>query len=191
MDRQEIKNILECMVFASEKPLKISKISEILNLEEKIVKNIMLELTQDISYRGLQIMEIGGGYKIMTKPEYSFFVKEVCSRTTKLSQSALETLAIIAYRQPITKPEIEQLRGVNCDGVIDTLLERGLLKIVGRKEVAGRPFIFGTTEKFLLYFGLKNLKDLPPLQEFESKLSELQQPEHEIDRLDTKVAVNA
>jgi len=152
MDRQEVKNILECMIFASEKPLSISKMSGILNLEEKEVKEILAELKNDFKPRGLQLIEVGGGYKIMTKPQYSFFVKEVCSHTTRLTQSALETLAIVAYCQPATKPEIEHLRGVNCDGVIDTLLERGLLKIVGRKDVVGKPFLFATTDKFLLYF---------------------------------------
>jgi segregation and condensation protein B len=130
----------------------------------------MGELIQEYKVRntGLLIVEIANGYQMVTNPEYAEWVKKFRSShmSSRLSIPALETLAIIAYRQPIIRAEIEQIRGVNSDSAIRTLLEKRLIKILGRKEVPGRPFLYGTTREFLQYFGLKDLTELPTLKEF-------------------------
>ena len=124
--------------------------------------------------RGLQLVEVAGGYQITTRPEYHDWVRELLDpRTpTRLSIQALETLAVIAYKQPVTLPEIIDLRGVKSGGVIKTLLEKRLIRITGRKEVVGRPMLYGTTKEFLLQFGLKDLAELPKIEEFAEVLGE-------------------
>ena len=124
--------------------------------------------------RGLQLVEVAGGYQITTRPEYNDWVRELLDpRTpTRLSIQALETLAVIAYKQPVTLPEIIDLRGVKSGGVIKTLLEKRLIRITGRKEVVGRPMLYGTTKDFLLQFGLKDLAELPKIEEFAEVLGE-------------------
>jgi segregation and condensation protein B len=119
--------------------------------------------------RGVLVEDVAGGVRLATRPEIAGWLRRFfdVSGGTKLSMAALETLAIIAYRQPITGPEIQELRGVSAAGVLKTLLERRLVRIVGRKEVVGKPFLYGTTKEFLVHFGLNSLKDLPPLEEFE------------------------
>ncbi|HEV7784273.1 MAG TPA: SMC-Scp complex subunit ScpB, partial [Thermoanaerobaculia bacterium] len=119
--------------------------------------------------RGVLVEDVAGGVRLATRPEVVGWLRRFfdISGGTKLSMAALETLAIIAYRQPITGPEIQELRGVNPAGVIKTLLERRMIRIVGRKEVVGKPFLYGSTREFLVHFGLNSLKDLPPLEEFE------------------------
>ena len=124
--------------------------------------------------RGLQLVEVAGGYQITTRPEYNDWVRELLDpRTpTRLSIQALETLAVIAYKQPVTLPEIIELRGVKSGGVVKTLLEKRLIRITGRKEVVGRPMLYGTTKQFLLHFGLKDLDELPKIEEFAEVLGE-------------------
>jgi segregation and condensation protein B len=119
--------------------------------------------------RGVMADEVGGGVRLVTRPELNDWLRRFfeSSGSSKLSMAALETLAIVAYRQPVTAPEIQELRGVNPSGVLKTLLERHLIRIAGRKDVVGKPFLYTTTREFLVHFGLKNLKDLPPLEEFE------------------------
>jgi len=119
--------------------------------------------------RGVMIDEVGGGVRLVTRPELHDWLRRFfeSSGSSKLSMAALETLAIVAYRQPVTAPEIQELRGVNPSGVLKTLLERHLIRIAGRKDVVGKPFLYTTTREFLVHFGLKSLKDLPPLEEFE------------------------
>jgi segregation and condensation protein B len=113
-------------------------------------------------------VEVADGYQMVTNPDFSMWVKKFknINQSSKLSPPTLETLAIIAYKQPITKLEIDQLRGVNSDGAVKSLLDKRLIKIVGKKETPGRPFLYGTTKEFLQYFGLKNLSDLPPINDF-------------------------
>ena len=120
--------------------------------------------------RSFEILEIAGGYEVATKKEFApwIFKIELQKKAKQVTQSALETLSILAYKQPITRAEIEELRGVDATGVVNTLTERGLIKIVGKKEVPGRPFLYGTTEKFLEHFGLKNLQDLPNIEEIKN-----------------------
>lgn len=168
MEKNQYKNIIETLLFVATKPVRLTELAEVIGISIDDVKNLLEELKEEYKDRGLQIIQIAGGYQLATKPEYSEYVKKFTSSPpTKLSKPATETLAIIVYRQPITKPEIEKLRGVNVDGVINTLLEKKLIKISGRKEVPGRPFLFVTTPEFLSYFGINSLSDLPKLSDAE------------------------
>jgi segregation and condensation protein B len=167
-DRGE-KAVLEVILFLSGEPVILSTIKDVIELPEPEIKRLMDELI--LEYReqngGLLIVEIANGYQMVTNPEYSEWVKKFkgTQLSTKLSMPALETLSIIAYKQPIIKAEIEQLRGVNSDSAIKTLLEKRLIKVIGRKEAPGRPFLYGTTKEFLKYFGLKDLTELPTLKD--------------------------
>jgi len=170
MEDKEAKSIIEAALFISEEPLTIDSLKTLLEIDKTDTERLVRELVSEYSLRnsGLLIVEIAGGFQMVTNPICAPWIKKLLSTTIpkKLSQSSLETLAIIAYKQPITKPEIEVIRGVNSDGVIKTLLERRLIKILGRKELPGRPLMYGTTKEFLQYFGLKDLTELPTLKEF-------------------------
>jgi segregation and condensation protein B len=167
MDEMEIKNAIECLIFVSSKPITLYQFEKILNIPKQKIINLIDQLIKDYENHGLQIIQVAGGYKICTRPEYARYIKKLTMpHPLKLSQASLETLAIIAYKQPITRPEIENIRGVNVDGVIETLLEKKLIKISGRKDAPGRPFIYSTTDEFLQRFGLKKLDDLPKMNSF-------------------------
>lgn len=162
--------ILEAVIFASPEPLTPKAIFKLLDTEPREdVEDAVRELQRRYAERagGLQIVEVAGGYQIVTRPELHEWVRRMFhERTTqKLSVQALETLAVIAYKQPITAAEITEIRGVNTSGVIGTLLERSLVKISGRKQVVGRPFLYSTTREFLDRFGLKDLNDLPKVED--------------------------
>jgi len=169
MEDRETKSVLEALLFLSGEPLTLSAMREVIELSETEIKRLMDELI--LEYRekrgGLNIVEVAYGYQMVTNPEYAEWVKKFKNThlATKLSLPALETLAIIAYKQPIIRAEIEQLRGVNSDSAIRTLLEKRLIKVMGRKEAPGKPFLFGTTREFLEYFGLKDLTELPTLKD--------------------------
>jgi segregation and condensation protein B len=167
-DREKI-SVLEALLFLSGELLSVSAIKDVIELPESEVKRLMEELMAEYKNRnaGLLIVEIANGYQMVTNPEYADWVRKFRSIhiSSKLSVPALETLAIIAYKQPIIRAEIEQLRSVNSDSAIKRLLERRLIKIMGRKEVPGRPFLYGTTREFLQYFGLKDLTELPTLKD--------------------------
>lgn len=174
MDQEQIKRIIEAVLFVSDKPVSISQFKQIFdNSDGRLMRTCVEQLQQEYQQenRSFQIVEVAGGFQMATRPEYSSWLKKLYkSRTsTKLSRAALETLAIIAYRQPIIRSEIEAIRGVNVEGVLATLLERGLIKIAGRKDIIGRPLIYATTKEFLEYFGLNSLKELPQLQEFKEE----------------------
>lgn len=147
----------------------IDSIRKITEIDKKKIDALVKELISDYSLRnsGLLIIEVAEGVQMVTNPASSPYIKKLIATAlpTKLSQPAIETLSIIAYKQPIIKAEIEAIRGVNSDGVVKTLLERRMLKILGRKEVPGRPLMYGTTKEFLQYFGLKDLTELPTLKE--------------------------
>jgi segregation and condensation protein B len=170
----ELKAIVEALIFASPDPVTVKMLVRLLGSEPKedIVAAIAA-LKQDYERPGgLQMVEVAGGYQIVTRPELHEWVRRLFhERTTqKLSVAALETLAVIAYKQPITAPEIAEIRGVNTAGVLGTLIERRLIRIVGRKQVVGRPFLYGTTRAFLTRFGLNDLSDLPKVEDMSDLL---------------------
>jgi segregation and condensation protein B len=165
-------SIVEALLFSSDEPLKAVKISEIIDgLKEKDVRNIVELLNQNYEETGrsFRIHFIADGYELFTLSQYSTYVEKLFKnrQQARLSLKALETLAIIAYKQPVTRTEIEEIRGVNVDGVLKTLLTRKLITVSGTANAPGTPYLYQTTKKFLEYFGLKNIKDLPKLKEFD------------------------
>jgi segregation and condensation protein B len=170
----ELKAILEALIFASPEPLTPKALYKLLDTEPKEdVLAALAALKEDYNRPGgLQLVEVAGGYQIATRPDLHDWVRRLFhERTTqRLTVQGLETLAVIAYRQPITALEITEVRGVNTSGVLNTLLERHLIKIVGRKQVVGRPFLYATTKEFLIRFGLNDLADLPKVEEMAEAL---------------------
>jgi len=166
---RERRSVLEALLFLSGEVLTVPSIKEILEISDSEVRRLLGELIAEYRERnsGLLIVEIAQGYQMVTNPEYAEWVRKFKSThaSSKLSMPALETLAIVAYKQPIIRAEIEQIRGVNSDSAIKTLYEKRLIKIMGRKEAPGRPFLYGTTREFLQYFGLKDLSELPTLKD--------------------------
>jgi segregation and condensation protein B len=169
-----LKAVIEALIYASPDPLTVRQLAKLLDGEPKdAVQDAIDALRKDYERQGgLQMVEIAGGYRIVTRPELHEWVRKLFHEQTKqkLSVAALETLAVIAYRQPITAPEIAEIRGVNTAGVLSTLIERRLVKIVGRKPVVGRPFMYATTRQFLDRFGLKDLGDLPKVEDMADAL---------------------
>ena len=159
-------DVLEALLFASDSPVEAERIQEILELPSAgTARQLVGRLRErlDGEGRALQVMEVGGGFRLVTRPEVApWLVKLARSRTkSRLSRPALETLAIIAYRQPVSRPEVDAIRGVNSDAVLESLLDRRMIRITGRKESPGRPFLYETTREFLVAFGLRDLADLP------------------------------
>ena len=172
---EDIKYIIESLLLVSEEPLTIDRIKNILVLAgKKEIQNALNELSAEYEHRkgGFFLREIAGGYQIRTRPDYREWIKRLIQpKPLRLSKPALETLAIIAYKQPIIRSDIEHIRGVNCGGIIRMLLERKLVRILCRKAIPGRPHIYATTKHFLEVFDLKNLEDLPTPKEI-SELSD-------------------
>jgi segregation and condensation protein B len=171
IDARELKAILEAVLFVSPEPVPVARLMSILGTVSKaeVVQALgVLEHDLDREGRGIQLVQVAGGYRLVTKQEYGPWLKRMDKAKTaqKLSRSALESLAIIAYKQPLVRAEIEEIRGVETSGVLRTLCERKLVRIVGRKDVPGRPIMYGTTKFFLEHFGLQDLSQLPPLREF-------------------------
>lgn len=166
----KIKNVVEAFLFVSQKPLKIEDLKQALDgPDEEEIKNAIEELRSEYvsQERSFNVVELAGGYQIVTNPEFAPWISKLFKREeTKLSNPALETLAIIAYKQPLTRSEVEKIRGVNVDGVLKTLLDKNLIRIRGRKDAPGRPIAYGTTEEFLKCFGLRGLEQLPKLHDF-------------------------
>lgn len=191
-------SIVEALIFSSDEPLKSDEIIRAIkgidgeeiaitaDEIEEVVSNINIQLEE--AQRPFKIMKIAGGFSFSTKQAFSKYIGYLSTEKSKrrLSQSALETLAIIAYKQPITKPEIEMIRGVNADYIMNTLLEKSLISISGRAETVGRPLLYGTTDEFLMYFGLNKLTDLPKPREIE----EIMQDEDFLDQK-RKIMMNA
>jgi segregation and condensation protein B len=173
MNQKEMKNIIECFLLVSNEAVSVEKISKVLGVKPQRVKELILQLKEEYDVRdgGIQIICVAHGYKMCTRAQYAEWLKKFFGTKKKkessLSQSALETLAIIAYKQPIMKAEIESIRGVEVKGVLKTLLERNLIRIVGRKKTIGKPLLYGTTKNFLMQFGLESLSSLPTLEEIE------------------------
>ncbi|MCD6527352.1 MAG: SMC-Scp complex subunit ScpB [Desulfuromonas sp.] len=164
-----LKGRLEAVLFSSDEPLRLERLQSIFEVDLPQLKDALQELLIDYAQpgRGVVLQEIAGGFQIRTRSEYApWIVKLNRNRTTRLSKAATETLAIIAYRQPVTRAELEYLRGVDSGGIVRTLMDRQLVKIVGKKDVPGRPLLYGTSRHFLEFFGLKDLSELPNLHEF-------------------------
>lgn len=168
----DLKNIVESLLFVAEEPLSAEQIKQVVSLPDtKMIRQTLNELIAD--YEGRQgaftLHEVAGGYQFRSRPEYVPWIKRLLQpKPSRLSKAALETLAIIAYKQPMIRSDIEHLRGVDCGGVLRMLLERKLIRVLGRKEIPGRPLIYATTKQFLQVFDLKNLKDLPSPKEIEA-----------------------
>jgi len=167
--KERLKCIIECLIFASDIPLTVERIKQVLeDLQPRHIRELVEELIEDYrtSPRGIYIREVAHGFQYCTRPEFAPLVQQLRkSKPYHLTQPTLETLAIIAYKQPVTKAEIEVVRGVDCNGVVKSLMDKKLVAIQGRKEVIGRPFLYGTTPKFLEVFGLETLASLPTIEE--------------------------
>jgi segregation and condensation protein B len=171
MEREDIKSIVESLLFVADGPVTIQRLGEVLEgVEKEDVRAALDEIQAELqsNRRGIRLAEVAGGYQLRTAKVNADWVKKFLGgRPARMGRATLETLAIIAYRQPITRAEIEAIRGVDVDGVINTLLERSLIRTVARKDVPGRPFLYGTTPEFLQLFNLKDLTHLPTLKEME------------------------
>ena len=175
----DIKNIIESLLFVADEPLSIDRFKNIIGqAETKEIRQALEELGADYETRqgGFYLNQVAGGYQIRTRSEYMQWIKRLLQpKPLRLSKAALETLAIIAYKQPVIRNDVEHIRGVDCGGVLRVLLERKFIRVLGRRELPGRPLIYATTKRFLEVFDLKNLKDLPTpkeIEEFGSALSE-------------------
>lgn len=174
LTKEDYKRIIENLLFITDRPLSIAKLSQVAQINNiQLTKDIVNSLAQEYAQtaRAIQIIELGGGFQMSTKPEYGRWVRALFNEKTsdKLSSAALETLAIIAYKQPVTRAEIEAIRGVDAVGPLEKIMERGLVRIVGRKDAPGKPMVYGTTDEFLRLFGLNHISQLPELKSFENK----------------------
>lgn len=173
MEKDEVKKVVEVLLFLTNRPLSVKEIKRIFKeekneVDEKTILSTIFEIMDEYKNRGspLELREIAGGFQFASKPYYSKYVKGLFKEETtfKLTKPALETLAIITYKQPVTRAEIEEIRGVDSTGVLEGLIEKGLIAVIGRKESIGRPLIYGTTKQFLRHFGLKDITDIPPIE---------------------------
>lgn len=174
LSRSDFKNIIETLLFITDRPLSAPKVNQVAEIGDlALTRDLIKEIQNDYANAGraVQVIEIGGGFQMSTKSEYGRWVRKLYNEkmSTRLSPAALETLAIIAYKQPVTRAEIEVIRGVDISGPLEKLLDRGLVKIAGKKEVAGRPLVYATTEQFLRVFGLNHLSELPDMKTFATK----------------------
>lgn len=174
MDKDILKKAIEAMLFAYAEPLEAALIADVTKTEIEQVNNAVSELADEYNYNmsGLVILKLKDKYQMSTRAEYFEYVQALFKEyiSSKLSQASLETLSIIAYRQPITRPEIEAIRGVNADSSVKNLLDRGLIKEAGRKDVIGKPIMFETTDRFLLFAGVCDLSQLPDFEEFSQNI---------------------
>ena len=174
LQTDEAKRIIENLLFITDRPLKPSRIAEVVeSVNSKQALALIQELAKEYEQTGraIRILEIGGGFQMVTKPEYGRWVRRLYNEkmTTRLSNAALETLAIVAYKQPVTRAEMEVIRGVDVAAPLEKLLERGLVRVVGKRDTIGRPMVYGTTDEFLRLFGLNKISELPDLQVFAAK----------------------
>ena len=174
MERDELKSIVENVLLAADQPVNAGELEKIfLNTAEKNDLQVILEeLKEEYQSRNLQILEVADGYQLCTRHEFNEWIRKFLKldRSSRLSQPSLDTLSIIAYKQPLTRQEVDDIRGVDSSGVVKTLLEKKVIGPAGRKKVPGRPIMYRTTQKFLEYFGLKDLSDLPTLEDLKEEL---------------------
>lgn len=192
MEENNLKSVIEALIFVSGKPIGLEQIKKVTSVTEAVsLRKIIEELRQEYesSGRGMRIVEVAGGFQMIAATNYAVFLKKLFKDRSpeKLSKPALESLAIIAYKQPLTRSEIESLRNVNVDGVMKSLLDKNLIRICGRKKIPGRPFVYGTTREFLEHFGLKSLEDLPKIEEF-TAMAEQKEANNEIEPIEEKTA---
>jgi segregation and condensation protein B len=168
VSRAHLKGLIEALVFASDHPLAVSDIAKAAGrADKKLVRALADELRAEYARRGIHLEEVSGGLIFRTSAAYAPFLRDLAAKKpVRMTRAQLETLAIVAYRQPLTRPEVDDVRGVDSGPVIKTLLDRDLIRILGKKDEPGRPLLYGTTAVFLEFFGLKSLKDLPSLREF-------------------------
>jgi len=182
----DLKNIIESLLFVAVEPLTIDNLKKIIpDAQAKELIEALEELAADYETRqgGFYLNHVAGGYQIRTRPEYKEWIKRMLRpKPLRLSKAALETLAIIAYKQPVIRSDVENIRGVDCGGVLRVLLERKFIRVLGRRDIPGRPLIYATTKRFLEVFDLKNLKDLPTPKEIEEFGRELSEEMDETDR---------
>ncbi len=195
---QHIKGVIESLLFVNERPVTLEQIKKVLDtVSNADIKRSIVSLQDKYEERksGMMIVEIAGGYQMLSNPSYASYLRNFykTKHKEKLSKPALESMAIIAYKQPVTRSDIELIRGVNSDGVVAHLLNKELIKVIGRKDVPGRPYLYGTTKQFLEYFGLKSLDDLPTLEEFptlqpaaESDMIEADAEEQSVEEVSTE-----
>ncbi len=186
MDQDQLIGAIEALIFVSGDPVPLKRLADLLEIPGKEVREAVDALSERYiqNSSALQIVEVAGGFQLRTRPTYSLYINRFLERKrkTSLSGPALETLAIIAYKQPITRAEIEAIRGVGIDGVLKSLMDKRLVKVAGVKEVPGRPNLYGTTKRFLEYFGINSLKDLPPVENISdtfSSVSAMENPAEE------------
>lgn len=183
-ENQQIKSIIESLLFVSEKPLMLEQIKDVLEGVDIVsIRQLITELKSEYQTRasGMDIVEVAGGFQMCTTSSCAPYLKKFykIKHAEKLTMPTLETLAIVAYKQPVTRIEIESIRGVNVDGVIKSLTDKGLIRIAGRRDTPGRPFVYGTTRQFLEYFGLKSLDELPKIEEFVQAAAKAQEEKTE------------
>jgi segregation and condensation protein B len=192
--KKELKGAVEALLFVSDEPLKVSDLAKVLDVTEKEVREVIQDLS--ISYeredRGIRLRQVAGGFRLYSKPDYAPYIQNLLAHKDhrRLTQAALETLAIIAYKQPVTKAEISAIRGVNSEGVVTTLLRKELIKEVGRAKAPGNPLLYGTTAHFLESLGLNSLADLPPLDKITANISREEQKEQNKQELATPSSAN-
>lgn len=178
--KEDLKNIIESLLFAAEEPLSVDKLKKILEIADaKEIRSALVTLADQYEVRGggFKLAEVAGGWQLRSRPEYNQWIKRMLQPAPqRLSKAALETLSIVAYNQPIIRADVEHIRGVDCGGVLRQLLERKLIRVLGRKEIPGRPLIYATTKLFLELFELKDLKDLPSPKEIE-EMTAAQKPQ--------------
>ena len=195
MNVNEMQAAAEAMLFACGEPLEIDRIAEILEIDAENAESLVLNIAAkyDDSNSGIKIVKMDRKYQICTRKEYAEQVRDILDmkKNAPLSQAAFEVLAVVAYNQPITKAYIEQVRGVDCSGVISTLCQKGLIEEVGRLELPGRPLIYGTTAEFLKCFCINSLDDLPDIPELKEKSVEEQEAEVELEKMEAELKESA
>ena len=181
MDRDELKPIIENLLLASDQPVSSDLLYQTFlgRSSKDELQAVLKELQEEYQSKNLQIVEVAEGFQLCTRPEYSEWIRKLLKldKSFKLSRAALDTLAIIAYKQPLTRAEVDEIRGVDSSGVVRTLLERKIISPAGRKNVPGKPMMFRTTQKFLEYFGLRDLSEMPTLEDFNEELEGQIEPE--------------